>query len=220
MAILKIANREKIQNQLAGTYRFDPTDFETLNGNYTWKNWNIEKVRAKLDDLKEPLHEKLKNGLGIDFKSNIGGGYPYGDHPIDSIWLSFTERKGSAYVPYPQLNVGIKAEGLEVFFLLVDKARTKTGQRIWQKYCSNLINGLEIDGNKKSLRMLIKEQNFRIGGNNIEMAIKNIDSQGLWIHKEIDKSYVINLEDEVSDEIFRTFKSLYPIYRIAMSSQI
>jgi hypothetical protein len=181
---------------------------------------NIEKVRTKLEHIKEPLRGKLKNGLGIDFKSNIGGGYPYGDHPIDSIWLSFTEREGHAYVPYPQLNVGINAEGLEVFFLLVDKARTKTGQRIWQKYCNNLKNGLEHENIKKSLITLI-EQKFRINrDNNIEVAKKNIGTQGLWIYKKINKESVINWQYEVSDEIFKTLMLLSPIYKIAMSPKL
>jgi len=152
VAILTNANRKKIINQLVEIYRFVPTDFESLNGDYTWSNINVEKVRNKLRHLIEPLQERLQCEFGVDFKSNIGGGYPYGENRIESVWLSFTEREDRAYVPYPQLNVGIKADGLEVFFLLVDKARTKTGQRIWQKYCSNLKNGLEMERNMKSLK--------------------------------------------------------------------
>lgn len=73
---MKNTNREKILSRLVGAYRFDPTDFDSLNGKYTWSDRHIEKVRNKLEHLKEPLHEKLKNELGVDFKSNIGGGVP------------------------------------------------------------------------------------------------------------------------------------------------
>lgn len=212
---MRIENREKIL-----TYRFDPTDFESLNGNYTWSSPNIKKVLYKLKHLKEPLHEKLKNRFGIDFKSNIGGGYPFGETRIEGVWLSFTERKTGAYIPYPQLNVGINANRLQVFFFLPDKARVKNGQRIWEKHCNILKNGLENESKKKYLKKLIKEQNFKINwDNNIEMAIENIDHDGIWIYKEIDRNSVINLKDGVSLEIFRTLELLYPIYKIAMSSQ-
>ncbi|WAM22574.1 MAG: DUF1054 family protein (plasmid) [Candidatus Methanoperedens sp.] len=215
MVKLKNINREPILNDR--NYRFVPTDFESLNGEYTWSTSNIKKVRNKLKHLKEPLHEKLKNGLGIDFKSNIGGGYPYGEHPINSIWLSFTQRKDRAYLPYPQLNVEINTEGLAVYFQLIDKSRVKTGKEIWEKHCNNSKNGLESD---KKILIKLKEQKFEIKrAKDIEMAIKNIDSQGIWIHKEFDKNSVINLQYDVSDEIFSTLKLLYPIYKIAMSSQ-
>ena len=211
-----------MKTRLAGFHRFDLTDFESLNGKSRWSDENIKKVRNKLEHLKEPLHEKLKNEFGIDFKSNIGGGYPFGKHPIYYIWLSFTQRKEPVlYVPYPQLNVEIRAKELRVFFLLTNKGSVKTGQRIWQKHCNNLKKGLEADDNNNYLIKLIKDQNFIINGDKdieIEMAIENIEPNGIGVGKEIDKKSVINLQEGVSDEIFRTLKMLYPIYKIAMTS--
>ncbi|MDD5616614.1 MAG: hypothetical protein PHH85_10480 [Candidatus Methanoperedens sp.] len=213
---MKNTNKETILNDR--NYRFEKTDFEFLNGEYTWTDRNIEKVRTKLKHLKEPLHLRLINGLGIDFKSNIGGGYPYGEHPIDSLWLSFTQRKDRAYLPYPQLNVEVNTKGLAVYFQLIDKSRVKiTEQRIWERHCNNLKNGLE---SNKQILISLTDQNFEIKrAIDIDMAIKNIDSQGIWIQKEIDKNSVINWQDKLSDEIFSNLKSLYEIYKTAMSSQ-
>lgn len=162
--------------------------------------------------LKIPLHRKFKDKYGIDFKSNIGGYYPP-NYPINSLWLSFTQREGRAYVPYPQLNVGITAKGLDIFFYIVDKARAKTGQRIWEKYCNNLKNRL----NKNHL-LSIKEKNFKINSDNdIGNALKYIDPDGIWIYKKIDKKNAVNLKSGVTTKIFETLEQLYPIYKIAMT---
>ncbi len=194
---------------------FELNDFDAFDGNAKYNNLKIQKAQHKLKMLKISLHRKFKDKYGIDFKSNIGGYYPP-NYPIDSLWLSFTQREGRAYVPYPQLNVGINAKGLEIFFLLVDKARVKTGQRIWEKYCNNLKNGL----NKNHL-LPIKGKKIKINGDNdIGNALKYIDPYGLWIHKEIDNENAVNLKSEVSTKLFETLEQLFPIYKIAMAPTI
>ena len=194
---------------------FKLSDFDAFNGGANYDDVKIQNIQRKLKMLKIPLHKKFKNKYGIDFKSNIGGHYPP-NYPINSLWLSFTQREGRAYVPYPQLNVEINAKGIEIFFLLVDKARVKTGQRIWEIHCNKLKNGL----NKNHL-LHIKENDFKINrDNDIDNALKVIDPYGLWIYKNESIEYAVNLKSGTASKIFETLEQLYPIYMIAMASKI
>lgn len=194
---------------------FELSDFDAFDGYAKYDSLRIKKVQHKLKVLKIPLLRKFKDKYGIDFKSNIGGYYPP-NYPIYSLWFSFTQREERAYVPYPQLNVGITAEGVKIFFYLVDKTRAKTGQRIWKKYCNNLKNRL----NKNHL-LSIRGKNFKINrDDDIGNALKSIDPYGLEIYKKIDKKIAVNLKSGVTTKIFETLEQLYPIYKIAMTPTI
>jgi len=158
----RINIREKIINKLKefdeGFNNFELTDFESLNGKFTWDNTKIKRVCNKLKHLKEPIHERLKSDL--DLKSNICGGYPFNlNHKIDHIFLSFTKKNERAHVPYPQLNVEINENEIAIFFYIVSKAKAKAinGQRIRDKYYFNLINALKMEKNRNYLESICRQ---------------------------------------------------------------
>jgi hypothetical protein len=188
---------------------FTMSDFENLDETKTASE--LTSIRDKLKDLQKELEEEIIERWSTNFKSDIGGLYPYGEKLIDGIYIAFTQRVSRGYIPYPQLNIEISEYGFTVFFILYgykssrllnDKNRT-ISKSFFKNFVTNMHNNSELLISKK-----------------IKVKDSELEFQDDVFYKEFTfkPSYITKLKkNELFDLIFSNWDKLRPLYDMAMS---
>lgn len=189
---------------------FKTSDFKNLDKTKTTSE--LTSTREKLKDLKIELEEEILERWDINFKSNIGGLYPYREKLIDGIWIAFTQRKSGAYNPYPQLNIEISDKGLVVFFILYGHSSPK----LKNKYTT--ISKLFSDRFVTNVGNNFEELKFH----GIHIKDSELEFQDDAFYKDLDFKYnpseITKLKkSELIDLIFSDWDKLRPLYDMAMN---
>lgn len=187
---------------------FAMSDFNNLDGTKTASELMI--TRNKLRDLKKELQDEILERWGENFKSNIGGLFPYGNKPIERIWIAFTQRESRSYTPYPQLNIEINNFGLTVFYILYgygspklnDNHRT-TSKSFYKNFVTNVRNNFH---ELSSIEINIEESELEFEEENFYKSFYYEETEIVKLKK-----------NQLFDIIFSEWEKLRPLYDMAIS---